>query len=177
MLPEIYLTAPKTRANLVQGLDGSFVDSLGSSRGISNALDRELLLEVRLVADVVVTDGETARREGYRVPKSCDLAVITRTGYAPVPGLSKKHYVELRTSPAEAIRELLKSGYQKILIECGPSLVAEMISAGLIDQLCLTNTSRSKADLSALGISAARLDWSRKESDTTFTVWSQIQAS
>ena len=177
MLPEIYLTLPKTRANLVQGLGGSFTDSLGSSRGISNELDRELLLQLRTLADVVVTDGETARREGYRILKACDLAVITRAGYVPAAGVSKMKYVELRVSPTEAIRQLLESGYQRILIECGPSLVAEMISAGLINQLCLTNTSHSKADLPALGIGTARLDWSQQQSDTTFSVWSQIHAS
>ncbi|CAB4959200.1 unannotated protein [freshwater metagenome] len=177
MLPAIYLKVPKTRANLVQGLGGSFTDALGSSRGISNAIDRELLLDLRSLADVVVTDGETARREGYRIPKACDLAVITRAGYVPAAGVSKRNYVELRMSPPQAIRELIESGYQRILIECGPSLIAEMISVGLIDQLCLTNTSHSKADLPALGIGTARLDWSQQQSDTTFSVWSEIQAS
>jgi riboflavin biosynthesis pyrimidine reductase len=177
MLPAIYLNPPRTRANLVQARDGAFIDTNGSSRGISNERDRQLLLELRKLADVVVTDGETARLEDYRIPRDCDLAVITRKGFEPRTSASEKTYLELRKTPEASIRKLLLAGYRRILVECGPQLVAKMIAGQLIDQLCLTNTGGSKAQLSALGIANAQLQYELVDGDTTFSVWSQIQAS
>lgn len=176
MLPEIYLTPPIVRANLVQGLRGVFADGTGSSRGISNEQDRDRLLELRKLCDVVVTDGETARTENYRVPKVCDLAVITRFGFTPADSESDRKYIELRSSPSFAIQALKDSGYERILLEVGPSLIRELIASNSIDQLCMTNTADSVANLSVLGIAGASLMHQENDGDTTFTVWSEIRA-
>ena len=176
MIPEIYLNPPSVRANLVQGLRGTFEDGAGSSRGISNEQDRSRLLALRKFCDVVVTDGETARTENYRVPKVCDLAVITRSGFTPAESESDRKYIELRSSPALAIQTLKDWSYERILLEVGPSLIRELIAADAIDQLCLTNTANSEANLSALGIAGATLLHKEVDGDTTFTVWSEIQA-
>lgn len=176
MLPAAYQNPPIVRANLVQGKEGEYWDADGSSRGISNHLDRDRLLALRELADVVVTDGKTARLERYRVPKGCDLAVITRTGYTPAAGNSTQRYLELRTDPIGAIELLKQDGYQRILLEVGPSLVKKLLASNLLDQLCLTNTQFSKARLETLNISHAELEFEEVIEDTTFTVWSQIQA-
>ena len=175
MLDHIYLDAPAVRANLVQGALGEFVDEWGSSRGISNSLDLERLLALRAFSDVVVTDGETARKELYRVPRVADLAVITRKGYTPRASDSGRKYVELRQSPQDAVRSLIDSGYKRILLEVGPNLLRSLVLAGLVDQICLTNTGGSSADLSGLGVTSARQAFVEREVDTTFTVWSEIQ--
>ena len=176
MLPAIYLNPPSVRANVVQGPRGVFEDGTGSSRGISNEQDRSRLLELRKLCDVVVTDGKTARTENYRVPKVCDLAVITRSGFTPADSKSDRKYIELRSSPALAVQTLKASGYERILLEVGPSLIRELIAADAIDQLCLTNTANSEANLGALGIAAATLLHQETDGDTTFTVWSEIRA-
>lgn len=176
MLPTIYLSPPSVRANLVQGPNGVFEDGSGSSRGISNEQDRIRLLELRKLCDVVVTDGETARTENYRVPKACDLAVITRSGFTPAESGSDRKYLELRSSPALAIQTLKDSGYERILLEVGPSLIRELIAADVIEQLCLTNTRNSEANLSALGVAGAALVHQENDGDTTFTVWGEIRA-
>ena len=175
-LPVAYQDVPKVRANMVQGANGVFVDANGSSRGISNPLDRERLLELRKLADVVVTDGETARLEAYRIPLGADLAVITRTGFKPAAGSSTRKYLEIRMSPDEAIKYLLQLGYCRILLEVGPSVLSEIVAAGLVDELCLTNTDSSKPALSALGIASAELVHHEQLQDTSFGVWREIQA-
>jgi riboflavin biosynthesis pyrimidine reductase len=175
MLDDVYLAAPRVRANLVQGGAGEFVDETGSSRGISNAVDLERLLQLRELCDVVVTDGETARRELYRVPRNCDLAVITRSGYSPRLSESKRNYLEIRESPAEAIRSLVKLGYKRILLEVGPNLLKALVEENLVDQICMTNTGGSTADLSDLGVRFSRQSLLEIVGDTTFTVWDEIQ--
>ena len=176
MLDRVYLDAPLVRANIVQGGSGQFVDESGSSRGISNALDLERLLALRALSDVVVTDGETARKEQYRVPRVADLAVITRYGYTPRVSDSTHKYVEFRENPVDAIRSLIDGGYKGILLEVGPNLLRSMVLAGLVDQICMTNTGGSTADLSNLGVRVAKQSFVERVDDTTFTVWSEIQA-
>jgi riboflavin biosynthesis pyrimidine reductase len=175
MLPEAYLSPPPVRANLVQGLGGVFTDSQGSSRGISNQTDLARLLDLRALCDIVVTDGETARLEKYRIPLTCDLGVITRLGYSPEPSSSTKKYIELKTAPGNAVRELLGLGYKKVLLEVGPKIVAALIADGLVDELCLTNTQGSKPNLSKIGVANAQLVFQELQEDTGFTIWSQIQ--
>jgi riboflavin biosynthesis pyrimidine reductase len=176
MLDEVYQRPPAVRANLVQGAGGVFIDDVGSSRGISNSLDRERLLDLRRLCDVLVTDGETARTEEYRIPRICDLAVITRSGFTPAAGESAKKYLEFRSSPVLAIQKLKDLGYERILLEVGPNLLRGLIAAGMVDQLCLTNTSFSEPDLSRLGVTAAQLLFSETTGDTTFSVWDEIRA-
>ncbi len=172
---ELYSPAPGVRVNLVQSIGGVFVDDSGSSRGISNDLDRELLLYLRTLSDVVVTDGETARREKYRVPRVCDLAVITREGYEPEPRESGHKYLQFPgLSPAQVVSELQKLGYSRILLEVGPNLVRELIQANLVDQLCLTNTNGSVPELRELGAAGWRSDFELLEGDTRFSAWSPI---
>ena len=127
-------------------------------------------------ADVVVTDGETARLEAYRIPISADLAVITRSGFEPVAGGSTKKYLELRMDPTEAIKHLLELGFKRILLEVGPNILGELVAAGLVDELCLTNTEHSTPALSALGIATAELVHHEQLQDTSFGVWREIQA-
>ena len=175
MLDKIYLAVPLVRANLVQGVSGVFVDDSGSSRGISNALDLERLLALRALSDVVVTDGETARKEQYKVPRVADLAVITRDGYTPRDSDSTHNYLEVRMDPVDAVRSLIDSGYKRILLEVGPTLLRSLVEAGMVDQICLTNTGGSRADLSGLGARLARQIYAESSEDTTFTVWDEIQ--
>jgi riboflavin biosynthesis pyrimidine reductase len=175
-LPEAYSNPPRVRANLVQGRAAIFVDENGSSRGLSNPFDLERLLALRQLSDVVVTDGETARLEKYTVPRSADLAVITRLGFQPAASVSKHKYIELIKSPTAAIEDLLKNGYERVLSEAGPNLVRSLISADLVDELCLTNTNGSQAQLEPLGIESAKLLFSEVIGDTTFTLWGEIQS-
>ena len=168
-----YKDAPHVRVNLVQGPNGALTDSDGSSRGISNPLDKELLLALRGFCDVLVTDGETARREQYKVPLNADLAVITRIGYTPAAGTSKHRYVRLTADLSESVAELRRGGYEHLLLEVGPGLLREHWVS--IDELCLTNTGNSSPDLASLGIAQATLVSEEINGDTRFTRWTQIQ--
>ena len=176
MLSDAYLDVPPIRANFVQGANGRLADEAGSSRGISNPTDLQRLLELRVLSDILVTDGKTARLEQYKIPKSTDLAVITRRGYTPRASVSSHRYLELRQSPEAAIGHLIELGYQRILLELGPKVFAEIVKAGIPVELCLTNTGGSDPQLDKLGIGSAELVFQETHGDTRFTIWRQIQS-
>ena len=68
------------RINLIASVDGSGVGSDGTSDSLSSQTDRTLLRVIRSFADVVVVGAATVRREGYRMPRSARLAVVTASG-------------------------------------------------------------------------------------------------
>ncbi|MEY4397571.1 MAG: hypothetical protein RLZ53_147 [Actinomycetota bacterium] len=122
------------RLNMVVSGSGSFTDETGSSRGISNDLDRKLIGYLRRQSDVVVTGGNTARNEQYRVPSHCSLAVIS-SSFA----LEDDGYIRL-SNPESAMSDLREMGFERILLETGPSLSKYFLEAGQIDEFCLTVT-------------------------------------
>jgi riboflavin biosynthesis pyrimidine reductase len=49
---------------------------------------------------------------------------------------------EDRVDPAEALRQLWQAGHRSVLLEGGPGLNADVVHAGLMDELCLTLSPR-----------------------------------
>jgi hypothetical protein len=72
--------APSFLLNLVSDIDGNFVGSNGSSRDLSNDIDRQVLLGLRESADGILTTAKTARTEAYRRSSLAPLALISRSG-------------------------------------------------------------------------------------------------
>ncbi len=68
------------RLNFVVNSEFQFLDETLTSNEISSGLDRLLLGKLRSQADLIVTTGETARREHYKSSKHAPIAIITRTG-------------------------------------------------------------------------------------------------
>jgi riboflavin biosynthesis pyrimidine reductase len=127
------------RLNMIATPDGKFVGSNGSSRDISNSLDRALILRLRELSDVYVTGGKTYRTEGYRIPKLRKLAVITTQPSSLPNGV-------LAFGAETAIDGLKSLGYRYILLEVGPSLAARYLTSDLVDEFCLTIPNGLEAD-------------------------------
>jgi riboflavin biosynthesis pyrimidine reductase len=72
--------APSFLLNLVTDIDGNFFGLTGSSRDISNEIDRQVLLGIRESADGILTTAKTARAEAYRRSALAPLALISRSG-------------------------------------------------------------------------------------------------
>jgi riboflavin biosynthesis pyrimidine reductase len=66
---------------MVASIDGATV-LRGTSRELSSDTDREVLLTLRSVADVIVVGAGTVRAEGYGIPKKRGqrIGVVSRTG-------------------------------------------------------------------------------------------------
>ena len=123
-------------ATLVVGSDGS-TSKESRSAGISSPEDRKAFLQRRREVDVIIVGGNTARQEPYnRTP--VPLVVISRSLVNPVQG----NHLALfwNCSPAKAVEKASTLFGEKILIEGGISMINELISLNLIDQLELSVT-------------------------------------
>lgn len=81
------------RANFVIAEGGASFGVSGDSSDISNPIDRLLLGKLRSLADVIVTSGETARRERYKSSKHAPIAIFTRSGELDtVPAIQGTQY-------------------------------------------------------------------------------------
>lgn len=128
-------------ASLVCDEQGRTVSPLGSSKGLGNATDLELLIALRRQANVVLTSGATFRADEYRFPRSADLAVLSRQSVdIEVPAGRKFHLIA--SGFGEAIDELLNRQYGRIHVEYGLAGITEVVAKGLLDALFLSSKSR-----------------------------------
>ena len=73
--------APRSvRLNLIASVDGSASGSDGTSETLSNRADRAILGTIRSLSDVVLVGAATLRAEGYLLPRTAGLAVLTARG-------------------------------------------------------------------------------------------------
>ncbi|WP_150309281.1 dihydrofolate reductase family protein [Planctomonas psychrotolerans] len=68
------------RINLIGSANGSATGSDGTSETLSSRTDRRILGVIRDHSDVVLVGASSVRTEGYVLPRSAALAVVTRTG-------------------------------------------------------------------------------------------------
>lgn len=161
------------RLNMVATPSGQFFGPKGSSREISNELDRSLIIKLRDYCDVYVTGGNTFRSEGYKVPKSRALAVITRHP-ANLPdgviGISSNS----SNLAANSIKKLGELGFERVLLEVGPSLAAQFFKDDAIDEFCLTLVGGTTADAASVAKSLGchlKLESAFNIEGTLFTRW------
>jgi riboflavin biosynthesis pyrimidine reductase len=149
------------RSNHVITLDGEFAGADGSSRSITQPIDRQLLIALRTKADLIVVDAATARTEQYRLPASgAGLAVFSRNGvFSGIPALeettdkcflfspeapkdSRNHtHVPVRSS-ANPLQELSEwaegNNLSAVLLEAGPTLSRTAFDNHLVQHSALT---------------------------------------
>ncbi|WP_242497981.1 dihydrofolate reductase family protein [Nocardioides glacieisoli] len=156
---------PWLRVNFVSTVDGAAQGSDGLSGTINNDADKRVFDALRRRADCLVVGAGTLRSEEYDVP-ALPLVVVSRSADLP-PTLADapRGRILMATvassdglaAAREALGEenvlvlgddeidlaLLKSelgdrGWTEQLCEGGPSLFADMLAAGVVDELCLT---------------------------------------
>lgn len=155
---------PWLRLNFVATVDGAAEGGDGTSDSINNAADNRVFHLLRDLADIVVVGAGTVRAEGYR-PNAKPLVVVTRSGELPptllegdtsqlylatgsqAPGLEKARSVlgdrvlvlgSEGPDPVALRRALEDAGFVSLLCEGGPHLAADLLAAGLVDELCST---------------------------------------
>lgn len=119
------LQAAKVTTSFVVDSRGSITSAQGTSKGLGNESDLQLLLALRRHCEVVLTSGLTARVEQYIMPSSADLAIFTRQGVDALELRPKPGQQLLILSPPEtvsydeALAQLLNQ-YSRVHIEFGP---------------------------------------------------------
>lgn len=82
-LRELYRWHPDlagVRVNLIASIDGSAQGVDGTSASLSSRADRAVLGAIRAECDVVLVGAATMRAEGYLMPRTARLAVLTTSG-------------------------------------------------------------------------------------------------
>ena len=80
--------APFVRLNMITTITGATAGADGTSETITSRTDRFVLGAIRRNADVVVVGAETVRAEGYLLPRTARLAIVTPSGDLGVDKLS-----------------------------------------------------------------------------------------
>ena len=186
------------RTNHVVSSAGSFFDESGSSRGLSTPEDLELLLALRMQADLVIVDAATARNEKYIQLSNSHLAIISASGnFQSIPATKASSGVTLfgpdapilsgnselehvRISAAEPFADLIdwasKMQLNALLLEAGPTLTKIAFKTNSVSQSAITITPSVSQDsltaewnpFSSLG----RLVSLAESKDASFTLWS-----
>jgi riboflavin biosynthesis pyrimidine reductase len=160
--------APRTpwlRVNMVSSVDGAATGESGRSGSINNAVDKVVFDLLRDLCDAVVVGAGTLREEGYR-PLGKPLVAVSRRAAVPPrlrdaePGAvlmatcaAAEHLAEARSilgddhvvvagdesvDLAGVVSGLHDRGLRHLLSEGGPTLLAGLLGAGLVDELDAT---------------------------------------
>jgi riboflavin biosynthesis pyrimidine reductase len=141
-LTELYAVprTPWLRVNMVSSVDGAATGESGKSGSLNNAADQEVFHHLRSVADVIVVGAGTARAERYR-PADTPIVVVSRGDEVPetLRGAPAGSVLVEPLDDAVAFRaSLVARGWTNILCEGGPSLLGDLLAAGVVDELCTT---------------------------------------
>lgn len=156
---------PWLRVNFVSTVDGAAQGPDGVSKSINNDADKRVFDALRARADCLVVGAGTLRAEGYDVPR-IPLVVVSRSAEVPptlrdaprgrvlmatvssADGLAAvreqlgaENVLELGEDEIDLSslkRELAERGWVDQLCEGGPSLFADLLAAGVVDELCWT---------------------------------------
>lgn len=158
------------RINLVASVSGSAVGADDTSETLTNRADRKILGVIRRDSDVVLVGAASVRAEGYQLPRTAPLAIVTSTGdfgghrltldpdrFAPLvlcpasaadtalDGLPGAEAVVVpdcggRMSATDILSALRARGLRRVVCEGGPSLAGQLLDAGLVDELCLSTS-------------------------------------
>ena len=149
-LDELYAVPPERRGgpwlrvNMVGSVDGAATGESGKSGSLNNAADKQVFDHLRSHADVIVVGAGTARAEGYR-PTDRPIVVVSRGGELPesLRGAPVGSVLVEPLADAAAFKQsLVDRGWTDILCEGGPSLLGDLLAAGVVDELCTTTVPR-----------------------------------
>jgi riboflavin biosynthesis pyrimidine reductase len=160
---------PPVRLNMIASVDGA-TTMAGVAGGLGGPADRALFGLLRRLADVILVAAGTVRAERYG-PSSVPIAVVSRSCqfdfHAPFFTAQKARpiVVTVTDAPVErvvraaelaevvvagdhdvdlavALTALQSMGHRTVLTEGGPTMNAQLVAAGLLDELCLTVSPR-----------------------------------
>ena len=131
------------RLNMVIDGNGLTAGSDGSSKSISSAADRALLVHLRSISGLIITDAATAATERYKPSKFAPIEIWSKTsnfrGLEATAAEGTHHAVDLVHTPE--LPEAISRAHQRspyLLLESGRTLSTAIATLGLIDELCLT---------------------------------------
>lgn len=158
-----FVSGASISASLVVSDQGLFSGEHGTSKTLSDPVDKLWLSALRRHSQIVLTSGKTFRVEQYRMPKTADLAVLTTkeldtSRLEPRPEQSL-HLLKSSASFEGSITDLQAVGYTRIHVEFGPTGIKALLASELRFTLFLSGPSFEALELAAknLGAKASQL--------------------
>ena len=178
-------SAPGLRVNFVSTVDGAAQGSDGVSKSINNDADKRVFDALRSRADCLVVGAGTLRAEGYDVPR-LPLVVVSRSADVPptLRDAPRGRVLMATVASADGLAdargqlgddnvlvlgeeeidlpglkaELAGRGWADQLCEGGPSLFADLLAAGVVDELCWTVVPRLTGGDAVRMVAGAEVD-------------------
>ena len=161
-------------ANFVATAQGEYINEKGSSRGIGDSLDLELLKLLRANHSAVLVGGNTARQELYKPSPRFETYVLTTRPTSIARGLNA--LAAESDSQLSRLVEQLRVQHDGLLIEAGPALVAKLLEQRVIDRLHLNLVGSGIEPEETLrklfGTSTGTCVSCQVVENTSYTVWS-----
>lgn len=148
------------RACIAIDINGNYAGktdtSAASSAAVSNPEDRELLIALRALTEVIVTTGKTARAEGYKNSKFAPIAVLSNQPdsltdlplFADAP--TGRNFI--LTAPADERfasqleQSLNQAGFNSFLFEGGPATLRRLHETGADLELVISVTGSTRPE-------------------------------
>lgn len=126
------------RLNLVASVDGGAAGADGTSETLSSRADRTILGLIRRLSQVVLVGAASVRAEGYQLPRTVPLAVVTASGdldgHRLSPDLAPDRLIVLCPAGAEpAVRESL-GGITPRVVTIG-DVEGRLAASAIVDSL------------------------------------------
>ncbi|MES2169652.1 MAG: dihydrofolate reductase family protein [Actinomycetota bacterium] len=167
---DAFYTVPRPewlRISMIASIDGSAIGADGTSSTLTRGADRTVLGAIRRSSDVVLIGASSLRREGYLLPRSVPLAVVTAsgdlTGHSIPAGLEAgRVFVLCPASVAESVnlpgasvigidssgplsgRSIVDAlhhlGFRSVACEGGPTLATHLLADAMVDELCMSTS-------------------------------------
>lgn len=157
------------RINLIVSVSGSAAGPDGTSESLTNRTDRRILGVIRRQADLVLVGAASVRTEGYRIPATATLGIVSGTGdlsghrieagetarlvvfcparsaarvSATLPGCTVVTVADVdgRIDARDLLAAVHATGARSIVCEGGPSLAAQLAAIDAVDEVCLTTS-------------------------------------
>lgn len=148
---------PLLRLNFVATLDGAATGPDGRSGTINSPADHRGFTAMRRAADALLIGAGTARAEGYG-PADTPMVVVSTRAHLPETARGPKVVLATTRSsgalesesvwlcgedvvdPAVVVERTHRAFGPHVLCEGGPTLAAELVATGLVDELALSWT-------------------------------------
>lgn len=128
--------------SMISSADGAMTVD-GTSTGLGGHVDRSVFLYLRSLADGVIVGARTVRREGYSpLPAHQRLAIVSTTGDFAGRTDALRAAGNTRVvsgDPSDFVPALEGNVW---ILEGGPTLNAQMLERGFVDEICLTISPR-----------------------------------
>ncbi|SFB86923.1 Pyrimidine reductase, riboflavin biosynthesis [Nocardioides terrae] len=130
---------PWLRVNMISSADGAAQGADGLTGSINNEADKVVFDRLRSTADALLVGAGTARAEGYG-PVPQPMIVVGRSLPPTLEGAPGVRLVSGGNEQAlrELVHGLYAEGLDHVICEGGPTLLAGLLRAGVVEELCTT---------------------------------------